>query len=225
MTKLQSAISILKFVKGYTNIVGIGYSGGKDSMVVLDLAYEFGFKIKAFHLYKVPDLKAMREMIERAKRRYGIEFYFYPWLTLSSMIKHSKLQPYWAVNFDIPNVNMADIENRFRAENPEISWILYGWRASDSFSRALIMKQTHGIDRKTFRAFPIWRWSRKDVLSYLKTKKIPLPEMWGRKEQGGIDLHPEVFKILKEKYPDDYEKYLKIFPYGRVYEIKKSSAS
>jgi phosphoadenosine phosphosulfate reductase len=216
---LESARTILSFVRGQTDAVGVAYSAGKDSEVVLDLAKRFGFaRIEAYHAYKVPDLKIVREFVRRAERRYGIEVRLYPWFTLSKMFRGALLMPHRAALARLPLVGQVEIEDRFRAE-ASISWILMGWRSSDSLSRAMILRQNGGIDEKHRRAFPLHRWRRGEVFSYLKVRRIPIPESFGRREQGGLDLHRDAVSILRKYYPEDYRRYLEVFPYAKIYEI------
>jgi 3'-phosphoadenosine 5'-phosphosulfate sulfotransferase (PAPS reductase)/FAD synthetase len=107
---------------------------------------------------------------------------------------------------------MGDIETAFRAD-AEVEWIAYGWRRNDSFSRALIMRQCGGYDAKAKRVFPLRAWRRQDVYAYLDERGIPRPDSLGRKEQGGLDFHPGALAALKEHYPDDYERFLRDFPF------------
>jgi len=105
---------------------------------------------------------------------------------------------------------MADVERKFRAD-ANVLWIAYGWRRSDSFSRALIMKQTGGYHERAHRVFPLRVWRNGQVYDYLESRGIAKPPTLGRKEQGGLDFHPEALRALSER---DRERWLQDFPFA-----------
>lgn len=63
-------------------------------------------------------------------------------------------------------VKMHEIEEQFR-QDADVKWIAYGWRRSDSFSRAMIMKSCEGYDPTAARVFPLRAWRNSDVYEYL----------------------------------------------------------
>jgi 3'-phosphoadenosine 5'-phosphosulfate sulfotransferase (PAPS reductase)/FAD synthetase len=102
-----------------------------------------------------------------------------------------------------------------------VSWIAYGWRRNDSFSRALIMKKCAGYDPSARRLFPLRSWRRVDVFGYLEMRGIPLPPGLGRKEQGGLDFHPEALRELKARFPQDWARWERDFPFSGLQFMQK----
>jgi phosphoadenosine phosphosulfate reductase len=125
------------------------------------------------------------------------------------------MQPHWKGLDTTAKINMTDIEARFRI-NSGVDYIAYGWRRSDSMSRAMIMKKCAGLDNKARRVFPLRAWKRSDVYAYLDMRGIMLPPGLGRKEQGGLDFNPGALAWLRENYPDDWEKWRREFPFSEA---------
>lgn len=213
MSKLeQSSLGLLSIVSQETDKIGVGISFGKDSMATLDLCCRCFKEVAGYYLARVRDLEIVAEWSEAVFRRYGVRVREYPHFDLARCYRHHVLQPHW--NLDAHCVTMADIEKKFRTDFG-VEWIAYGWRASDSFSRLMIMKQTGGIDFKTKRVFPLRKWLRRDVYAYLEKVGIPIPDKLGRKEQGGLDFHPDALSAI-QRHQRDWNRWREDFPFSEL---------
>jgi 3'-phosphoadenosine 5'-phosphosulfate sulfotransferase (PAPS reductase)/FAD synthetase len=207
----KSAISLLNLVRQQTDKIGIGISFGKDSLTTLDLCSRVFKKIYGYYLFRVRDISLINDWKAWTEARYGIEIMMLPHFDFSRCYSNAVLRPH--IDHKIPKVKMKDIEDYFKAKTG-VEWFAYGWLRNDSFSRALIMKQTGGFDEKNKRVFPLRAFKRSDVLQYLDDHNIPRPPSLGRDEQGGLDFHPEALRTLKEQYPDDWARWQKDFPFA-----------
>lgn len=213
---INTALNLLSLVRQENDAIGIAVSFGKDSLTTIDLCFQVFNRIEGYYLYRVKNLSAVNNWNNFVKKRYGLNVRMYPHFDLSRCYKNAVLQPHWKnLSKETPKIEMADIEFAFRKEK-EIDWIAYGWRRNDSMSRALIMKQTNGFDEKFKRVFPLRAFTRKNVYEYLEQRKIPIPPNLGRKEQAGLDFHPEALKYLKENNEIDYLKWLTDFPFSEI---------
>lgn len=210
---LKSARNVLGIVRQRMSAIGVALSFGKDSMATLDLCAEIFPRVEAFYLFRVSGLLTVQKWADAVKERYDVSVRMYPHFDLSRCYRNALLSPHWKGIEKCPRISMAEIEAHFRA-GAKVSMIAYGWRRSDSLSRALIMKACGGLCFKSGRVFPLRTWKRADVLEYLEEKKIPKPEGLGRKEQGGLDFHPEAIRFLKENCPEDYRRWLTSFPFS-----------
>ena len=61
-----------------TDEVLVGVSGGKDSLVTLDLCHRAGLKCAGFFMYIVKDLRYQEEHLEYIQDKYQIKMYRYP---------------------------------------------------------------------------------------------------------------------------------------------------
>lgn len=219
-----SANNILRIVCARTDAIGVAVSFGKDSLATLDLACRLFRRVEGYYLYRVRGLEIVDAWADAVKKRHGVAVRMYPHFDLTRVYRNAVCQPHWRGLHKAPRITMADIEAKFRVD-ADIDWIAYGWRRNDSFSRALIMKQTGGIDWKTRRVFPLRSWSRSKVYDYLDAHDIPRPPTLGRKEQGGLDFHEEAIAALRETSPRDYRRFLVDFPFALAREVRARSRS
>lgn len=220
---VRSAMSLLRLVRQESDAIGVAVSFGKDSLATLDLCCQVFERVEAYYLFRVRDLDIVKGWARTVKKRHGVNVRMYPHFDLSRCYKHAVLQPHWRGLDDVPKINMADIETYFKAE-AKIDWIAYGWRRNDSFSRALIMKKCAGYDPDAQRVFPLRSWRRQDVYAYLEERGIAAPPKLGRKEQGGLDFHRGALEELRKKYPADYAKWLRDFPFSEIQLLEQSTA-
>lgn len=218
---VNSSLNLLRLVRSETDAIGVAVSFGKDSLAVLDLCARLFSRVEGYYLYLVKGMQIVEEWSDAVKRRYGITVRMYPHFDLSRCYRNAVLQPHWKGAERTPLISLPDIENKFR-QDANVEWIALGWRRNDSFSRAPIMRKCAGFDGKTKRVFPLRAWKRRDVFAYLEERKIPVPPGLGRKEQGGLDFHPEALRELRDKYPDDWARWLRDFPFSGLQLVEKS---
>lgn len=214
-TTLASTSNLLRLVRQETDAIGVAVSFGKDSLAVLDLCCRMFPRVEGYYLYRVSGLQCVAEWGDNVQRRCGVTVKMYPHFDLSRCYRNAVLQPHWAGLNKTAQIKLADIERRFRGE-ASVNWIAYGWRRNDSFSRALIMKKCAGYDAKSRRVFPLRSWRRSEVYAYLEERGIALPPGLGRKEQGGLDFHAGALAWLRERYPDDYARWIEAFPFSEM---------
>ncbi len=211
--RLRSAVNCLSVVRQSVDAIGVGVSFGKDSLATLDLCCALFPRVEAYYLYRVRGLRIVGEWAAETRTRHGVDVRMYPHFDLSRCYRHAVLRPHQRGVTHAPLIKMTDIERKFRSD-AGIDWIAYGWRSSDSLSRALIMKRCGGMDDKTRRVFPLRSWRRRDVYEYLDRRGIARPTTLGRREQGGLDFHSGALAQLRETHPDDYERWLRDFPFA-----------
>jgi phosphoadenosine phosphosulfate reductase len=213
--RVNSSLNLLRLVRQHTDAIGVAVSYGKDSLATLDLCARVFPRVEGYYLYRVRNLSIVQEWSDAVFARYGIRVRNYPHFDLSRCYRHAVLQPHWRTLGKTPRLQMSDIDDTFR-EDANVSWIAYGWRRNDSFSRALIMKSCAGYDPRARRLFPLRSWRRQDVYAYLDERGIPRPPTLGRKEQGGLDFHTEALAALRDERPDDWARWTTDFPLSGV---------
>ena len=211
----RSALNLLHIVRAETDAIGVAVSFGKDSLATLDLCCRVFPRVEGYYLYRVAGLRIVGEWADAVRARHGVNVRMYPHFDLSRCYRNAVFQPHFSGTDKVAQVKMADVEQQFRVD-ANVSWLAYGWRRNDSFSRALIMRKTRGFDADAQRVFPLRSWKRGDVYAYLERRNIPLPEGLGRKEQGGLDFHPDALRLLRDRYPDDYARWIADFPFSAI---------
>lgn len=188
----------------------VAFSGGKDSIVTLDLCKKYFPKVEVFFMYLVPNLDFQERMLQWYENKYGLKIHRIPHFELSEFMKWGTFRP---MDIDIPVVKINDVYNYIRNETG-IHWIAAGERCADSMVRNAMIKKSGTIDTKRGRFYPVANWNKQEILQYIKFKKLYLsPE---QREIGFSfrSLAGKELQIIYERYPDDYEKILKMFPFA-----------
>lgn len=220
MTVYQSAIELLNLVKEESETIIVGYSGGKDSMVTLSLAIDvFGAEnVKAFYLYFLKDMDSDKHFIRMAETRFDIEIIKLPHPEVGNYIKNGVMTKY------SPELDSAigrqckwdDVE-RVARKRLDTRWIGYGHRMQDSLHRRGMLNKCDGFWHETYRVYPLYQWSTRDVYSFLRTKQLPIPSMFGAtiNNTSGLSLSAECLLFLRTNFPNDYDRVCKVFPYAK----------
>ena len=204
-TNLYSSILAAKNI---TDSVLVGLSGGKDSVVTLDLCMKHFKNVQPFFMYVVQGLEFQEKTLCYYEKRYGCEVLRVPHFMLSDFLRYGTFRQ---EDFNVPMVKTVELYNYLR-EQTGIYWIACGERIADSIVRRAMIKNSGSIDKKRGRIYPIAEWNKADVMSYLRLHRLPLSlenRVLGFSFRSLQGL--ELMKI-KEHFPDDYEKIKKAFP-------------
>ncbi len=188
----------------------VGLSGGKDSLCTLDMVQRAGIRAEAFFMYFVKGLEVEERILDRVQRRLpDLTIHRVPHWTLFNAMRQGRLG---APVADVGRwQKLGDVERHVRALSG-IDWVAYGMKASDGINRNFMLKKCHGLDTSGRRAYPIWKWTKADVYSYIRARGWPVSEVIGDGLQGGVGLHPKTLLWLRSHYPSDYRKILDVFP-------------
>lgn len=195
----------------------VGLSGGKDSLVTLDLAVQvFGSaNVVAFAMYLVRGLRCFEGPIEIAAARHRIAVEYVPHWTLGNMMKYATLMSHRGDAHLWRDTKLVDIEQLVR-QRTGVDWIVYGHRAGESIERRGMLNRCQGFNSDARRVYPVWRWRTEDVWSYMGARAIPPPPTFGKHRLSGVDLRPETLLYIREHFPDDYRKILEVFPFAEA---------
>lgn len=184
------------------------FSGGKDSVVTLDLCCRYFKTVVPVFMYLVPGLSFNEAMIRWVKKKYGLDTILVPHFMLSEWLRYGTLrQP----DFDIPIIKPVDIYNHVRSVTG-IWWVAAGERISDSIVRRAMIKQSGTIDDNRGRFYPVGMWSKPDVVNYIKLNKLKVSPEAAVFEHSFRSLMPKEMYLMKKHYLDDYEKIKGWFP-------------
>ena len=191
----------------------VSYSGGKDSLVVLDMTVKhYGAEnVEAFFMYFVPDLDYSRAICGYAEERWGIRVHQAQHWNVTDMLREGV---FCQERPDCPTIKVRDVEEAMRAKTKK-HWIGLGYRKQESLERRgmLVKDWPSGIGRKRGGFAPIAEWSTKDVLAYVRRERLALHRI-GSTISTGVGLDPETMWHMREHWPDDYRRILRVFPYA-----------
>lgn len=193
-----------------TDSVIVGFSGGKDSIVTMDLCFKYFKNVKPYFMYLVPDLEFQEKMLKRYEERYETEIIRIPHFECSNFMKYGS---FTIMDFDVDIVNINDSYNYLR-DLTGYHWISAGERCADSIIRNAMIKKSGSVDHKRGRFYPLAYWKKHEVLQYIKYKKLYLSKEQRELGFSFRSLAGKELAVIKQLYPDDYEKILRVYPFA-----------
>lgn len=211
VNKLESTLQALQLARAKTDKILVGYSGGKDSLVVTDICRRVFPTVVGFYMYLVPGLRSIEELLQEGRDRFGIQILQYPHWLISRYLKEGMYCNNHYKHDSIPELALQDVFNLAMMDTG-ITLVATGAKESDSANRRRLLRWNVG---KGTNIYPIQTWHKHDVIGYLKAKEIPLPASSGLATTG-IDLSTQELLWLHDHYPDDYERVINVFPYAEA---------
>ena len=198
----------IRTMSSMTREVIVAFSGGKESCVILDLCMRFFDRVEPFFMYQVPGMSFQEKTLHWYENKYGIEIKRLPHFCTSYYLRYGA---YRDPDFDVPIIGMNDIYDFMRIRTG-IDWVVAGERCADSIWRNAMIKHSGSIDEVRMRFFPLAYWNKKDVMEYIRVKKLYLG---GDSKKLGIsfsDLRGKELTFINKYYPADMEKVRRIYP-------------
>ena len=191
-----------------TDRVLVGFSGGKDSVATLDVCVRHFKHVEIYFQYVVKSLEFQESIIRYYEDKYGVKVHRVPHFMLSELLRYGSFrQP----DFDVPIVSVKQTYDFLRSESG-IWWIACGERIDDSVWRRAMIKQSGSIDEKRGRFYPLADWSKRDVLSYIRQRRLRVGLESSKLGFSFRSLMPsDMFKI-KHNFPADYARIREWFP-------------
>lgn len=111
---------------------------------------------------------------------------------------------------------------RYKMNLPKC-WCAVGMSVSDSIDRRIYIKKTGGKNPNNLTFYPCGFWERPEILRAVRECGLKLSDeyRWGNRTLGGVPSMT-VGKVLREHYPEDYERYLAIWPLAQAKEIREA---
>ena len=191
-----------------TDEVIVGFSGGKESVVVLDLCIRHFKRVVPFFMYYIPGVSFQEKTLRWYEDKYGIEIVRLPHFELSEMLRYGTLRN---EDLTVPIISINDIYQWMR-DSYGIRWIAAGERSADSVIRGAMIKHSGSIDANRGRFYPVAWWTKQEILDYIRIKKLYLGIDSRSMGASFTGVNTESFLFLKEHFPSDYQKMLRIFP-------------
>ncbi|MEG1186074.1 MAG: phosphoadenosine phosphosulfate reductase family protein [Eubacterium sp.] len=193
-----------------TDAVLVGFSGGKDSIVTLDMCVKYFKTVVPFFMYLAPDLEFQERTVQKYEKKYNIEIIRLPHFEVSNFFRYGTFR-----NAD-PSVKIVSITDvyEYLRQKTGIEWIAAGERTSDSIVRNAMIKKSGSVDKQRRRFYPIAYWNKANVMKYIKMKNLYLPQDSRKIGFSFRSLAGEELSTIKNLYPKDYEKILKVYPFA-----------
>lgn len=201
---------IIKAQSKITDSTIVAFSGGKESVVVMDMCFNYFKKVKPFFMYICPELSFQEKTIEWYEKKYQTEIERIPHMDVSEFFHYGSFRQ---ADYSFPIVSINDIYHYMRTEY-NIWWISAGERIDDSIIRRAMIKNSSSIDVKRGRFYPVAYWNKKEILKYIKYHNLYLGQDSKKLGFSFKSLEGKELAMLKQHFPDDYKKVLKLYPFA-----------
>ncbi len=190
----------IKRISSLTEPCLVGFSTGRDSVVMLDLMMKnYRGKMTFVYYYFVPNLEYKEKLLRYYESKYNIKIERRPhWITLSYMLGR--------------RVEQGDVMKNSRHEF-NLTYFALGTRRSESLTRRGQLAHIYGIDEKFKYFYPVIDFSTKQIDAYVKMNNLVIGEEYkfGYKHDMSVPDNAGLLYI-KNQYPEDFEKIVKTFP-------------
>lgn len=199
----------IKAQSRFARSVIVAFSGGKDSVVTLDLCCRYFDEVHVFFMYQVPGLSFQEAAIRWVENRYGLTVMRLPHFELSEwfrlgLFRHED----WAV----PPVGINDIYAYVRKQTGAY-FIAAGERIADSIWRRAMMKHSGHLDVKRGRFYPLMYFRKSDVVDYIRKRSLKVSSESRFLGSSFSSLQAKDMFLLRRHYPVDYAKVERWFPF------------
>lgn len=185
------------------------FSGGKDSVVTLDLCVKHFKRVHVVFMYLVPNLTFQESLLKYYEFKYSLSILRIPHVALSGALAGGYFR---MASPDTPVITMNDIYD-FVREKLQCKWIAAGERIADGIIRGAMIKKSGVVDTGRHRMYPVAHFNKAEILSYLKVNKLPYALESTHLGYSMRGLQPRDAYILREKYPEDFNKIREYFPF------------
>lgn len=213
--KIDHTREVINLISQKTDRVILFYSGGKDSIMLLNqVAPKFKEVVLVF-MYLVPNLRHVDIYLKDALNRYpNVKLIQKPHWILTYIRKSGN---YCIADPKVKLKKLKDLDDEVREETG-IEYSIFGMKKADSLNRRLMLQgyNMEAINEKTNRVYPLSLWTNKEVLRFIRDNNLPKPIAYNKKASSGVMLEKDCFEYLKKNYPDDLEKIYDAFPMSRV---------
>ena len=197
----------------------VAFSGGKESIVTLDMCCRRFESVTAFFLYICPHLEFQERQIRWYESRYGVDVIRLPHPMVSEYFRYGTFRP---PDPDVSIVGINDVYNHVR-KLTGMWWIAAGERIDDSIVRRAMIKHSGTVDGKRGRFYPVANWRKRDVMQYIRIHKL---RTGGDSRAMGFSfrgMEGNQLKALKDHFPEDYERLRAWYPMvdGAVWRYEK----
>lgn len=208
---IDETLTILKTASERSDSILVSFSGGKDSLAVLDLCCRSFSRVEAFFMQWVPGLACVEVPAIDGAARFGVKLHMVPHWAGMRCLKNGVHCFAPADSHGWPDVGLRDIYSMV-TEDAGIPMIAMGGKRRDGLWRKRNLDST----KKWAEVItPIVGWSNADVVAHLVARKIPVPR-GDSKDGSGADLSRPFVLWLHDHHPDDFEVMASYFPFVRA---------
>ena len=195
-----------------TDSVIVAFSGGKESVVVLDLCFRYFKKVHPFFMYICPNLSFQERTLQWYEKKYQTEIIRMPHTDVCEFFHYGSFR---ISNIAFPIISINDIYKWMRLYT-DTWWIAGGERIDDSIVRRAMMKKSGSIDVERGRLYPVSMWKKREIIDYIKFHNLYLGADSRKLGFSFCSLWGKELLMIKNYFPDDYKKILHLYPFAEA---------
>lgn len=208
MNLIQQTEKSIDRIREKTDTAVLFCSFGKDSLVLLDMLSSKFDRVICVFMYFVRGLEHIEKYIRWAKEKYpNIEIKQIPHWNLTYILRNGL---FCVRNPKVKLLKLADIDKAVKYKY-KADYSFYGMKKADGMNRRLMLNTYENYENNG-KVYPLADWKKEDVMTYIRLHKLPEPVRYSKKASGGTGFNSECFVYLRENYPEDLQKILKVFP-------------
>ena len=210
MGKIAQTNRSIDLICAKTDEVMLFNSMGKDSLVLLDLIYPKFKRIVCVFMYFVEGLDHIERYIKWCQARYPrIEMVQVPHWNLTYILRSGT---YCVPNPKVKLMKLRDVVEVMQVRTG-LHYVFLGMKKADGMNRRLMLNgyQSNGYENQGL-VYPLADWTQRDILAYMRQKKLPQPIRYSHNASGGIGFNLECFLWMRDNAPQDLQKVLQAFP-------------
>lgn len=178
----------------------LAFSGGKDSIVMLDIAMKIKPPKEVVHFYFCPCLPSREKLLTFYENKYKIKIH--------------KRESWYGMEYRTgKKVKQKQVFDSAREEF-DIKYIAEGIKPTDSIIRnAMIKKAEKGINKSSGQIFPLYRWFDSACFAYIRQNRLMLPPEYTSGHKNDIsNPTKETIDWLRKNLPKDYDTIIRYYP-------------
>jgi len=200
MTREEKSLLLIKNFEPKAGYY-VAFSGGKDSIVILDLVRRAGVKYDAHYSITTIDPPELTKFI---KKNYPEIKRERPEKNMFELVIEKKSLPTRLRRFCCEKLKETGGENRI---------VVLGLRWQESTARNQRNFVEYDATNKKIRFSPILDWGEKQVWDYIKKRKLPYPSLYQKRRRIGCVACPlaggKTMRRELEEYPHVKKGYMK----------------
>lgn len=235
---IRGRLTAIKALAKVTDSVTVSFSGGKDSLVTLDLCTKFIPKVTAVFFYKIPNLQFENAYFSKIKKIYGVDVVKFPSPSLLNFLKEGAYGSDTVKGVKaLPDLGWWQcIKERFQINSvirqmTGAAWVAVGVKKYDTVLRyTSIYKRYGNMNLRDRVSYPVIDWKDKDIWNYIRRNNLPTNPLYARCGRSFGMLVPKTVTAIREMFPEDYARIKALYPHvgvieerGKMVEVVKAA--
>ncbi|TXH11975.1 MAG: hypothetical protein E6R03_13780 [Hyphomicrobiaceae bacterium] len=194
------------------------YSGGKDSIALLDIAMRAFRSVLPLHFSPMPGLNLTRLLVSETKRIWNVDVEcVQDPVRLEDVCNEIYCVAGTESELAAYDYTRDEVVLALKGLKGESYCVLDGQRSDEFFSRRMAMNRSP----MSWRLHPLAKWKTRDVLAWLKSHKLPFYLGNPPQGKGAVCNWDYSLEWMRTEHAEDYKQWQKLFPFCEAARWRK----